>query len=261
MVEGLSPDGLLVIVPHGGLHQLPFQALETDRGFLAHQAIIAYAPGLGVLGRLLARGAGKARDRQRQPALLLGIEEFGNGRPRLRWALREVDQVAAIYGEQSTCLRNGEATATALRSLSQQGWLRSCGTLHVASHAALDAASGALSSISLRDEDLTLVEVGRLRLGPSVVVLSACQSGLGEINAGDEIVSPITAFLGAGAQTVVASLWHVDDESTTELMASFHQHLRAGAAPAAALAEAQRAAIARGRTLHQWGAFVATGAP
>ena len=68
--------------------------------------------------------------------------------------------------------------------------------------------------LALWDEDRTLVEISRLRLGLAVVVLSACQSGLGEINAGDEIVSLPYAFFAAGARAVVASQWHVDDAST-----------------------------------------------
>jgi CHAT domain-containing protein len=201
------------------------------------------------------------RQRVGGAALLLGIEEFHGSRPPLRWAVREVDQLAAIYGEQARCLRNEEATVAAFRSLSEQGRLADYTTLHLASHAWLDAASGALSSIALWDEDLTLMEISRLRLGPAVVVLSACQSGLGEINPGDEIVSPSLAFLTAGAQTTLASHWRVDDESTTELMTALHGQLRAGTLPAAALARAQRAAIHRGRAPYEWGAFFATGAP
>ena len=104
------------------------------------------------------------------------------------------------------------------------------------------------------------MEISRLRLGLAVVVLSACQSGLGEINAGDEIVSLLYAFFAAGARAVVASQWHVDDASTADLMADFHRHLHAGASPAEALVRAQRRAIRADHSPYAWGGFVAMGA-
>jgi CHAT domain-containing protein len=113
----------------------------------------------------------------------------------------------------------------------------------------------------LWDGDLTVEEVGRLQLGPATVVLSACQSGLGEIHPGDEIVGLPHAFFAAGARTVVVSHWHVDDESTVDVMVAYHEWLQVGLAPARALAEAQRAALRQGLTPYEWGGFVAMGAP
>ncbi|HEY67780.1 MAG TPA: CHAT domain-containing protein [Thermoflexia bacterium] len=263
IAANLSPDQLLLIVPHGCLHHLPFQALESERGFLAQQAVVGYIPSLGSLERLLLRCGSDCRKQREHNAraLLVGIDIFRQPKPPLRWALIEVDRVARIYGVQSDRLRNEEATTEILRSWAESGLLNHYATLHLVSHAYLDAASGALSGIALWDDDLTFVEIGRLRLEPAVVVLSACQSGLGEINPGDEIVSLPYAFLTAGAQTVIASLWHVDDESTADLMAALHFHLHAGRSPAVALARTQRQAIQRGYTPYEWGAFVATGVP
>jgi tetratricopeptide (TPR) repeat protein len=262
VTRGLSPDRLLLIVPHGPLHHLPFQVLENEGRFLAEQAIVGYAPGLGVLRMLLERRSLAHSERPGEDtALLLGIEAFKGAWAPLRWAPQEVARLSAIYGERATCLQNERATVAAIRSLNQRGQLREYGTLHLASHANLDATSGALSSIALWDQDLTLVEASRLHLGPAVVILSACRSGLGEINPGDEIVNPSVTFLAAGAQTVIASLWHVDDRSTSELMVALHRHLRAGESPAAALVRAQRGAISRGYRPYEWGAFVATGVP
>jgi hypothetical protein len=78
-----------------------------------------------------------------------------------------------------------------------------------------------------------------LNLGQAdLVVLSACQTQLGELSAGDEVVGLNRAFL-YGAPTVIASLWSVDDEATGALMGQFYTHLLAGMGKAEALQAAQ----------------------
>ena len=260
--EILAPDKLLLIVPYGRLHYLPFQALESETGFLVEQAIVSYIPSLGVLEGLLQRCASYNCGRKKSNrALLVGIDNFCQTKPTLHWTIEEVNRLAATYGRQSDCLQSEEATMETFLAWSRHGLLNRYTTLHFASHAYLDAASGTLSGIALWDGDLTTGEISRLRLGPSVVVLSACQSGLGEIHAGDEMVGLPYAFFTAGAQTAVVSLWHVEDESTAELMAAFHQHLNEQRAPAIALAQAQREAIQHGSAPYTWGAFTTMGIP
>jgi CHAT domain-containing protein len=111
-------------------------------------------------------------------------------------------------------------------------------------------------------------EVLSLHLAADLVVLSACQTGLGsgtlaDVPAGDDWVGLTRAFLHAGASHVVATLWPVDDWATAALMEPFYQSYVAGADPARALATAQRELIARGTTSHPfyWAGFlVADGA-
>ena len=180
----------------------------------------------------------------------------------LHWTTRETDDLAAIYGQRCDYFKNERATTEALENWNKQGLLNRYTVLHIASHAYLDSVSGALSSITLWDNDVTTWEISHLRLKPSVVTLSACQSGLGEIHLGDEIMSLPYAFFAAGAQTVVVSLWHVDDKSTSNLMTTFHEYFCAGMSPSAALTLAQRQAIQHGDTSpYKWGAFVTTGIP
>ena len=73
-----------------------------------------------------------------------------------------------------------------------------------------------------------------------LVILSACRTGEGELIPGEGVVGLTWAFLRAGAQGVVASLWSVEDTATTERMVAFHRHMRDGKDPIAALAAAQR---------------------
>jgi hypothetical protein len=94
-----------------------------------------------------------------------------------------------------------------------------------------------------------------------LVVLSACQTNLGELSRGDEVIGLSRALIYAGAPSVVSSLWSVSDESTKVLMESFYTHLRAGMSKAGALRQAQMEMIASEEYAHPyyWAAFGLTG--
>jgi CHAT domain-containing protein len=91
------------------------------------------------------------------------------------------------------------------------------------------------------DGILTALEVAELDLsGVELAVLSACETGLGEVAGGEGLLGLQRAFQVAGAQAVVASLWKIGDEPTRALMARFYENLwRKNQPPAAALREAQ----------------------
>ncbi len=109
---------------------------------------------------------------------------------------------------------------------------------------------------------LTAEEVTGLDLlGTELVVLSACETGLGEVRAGEGVFGLRRSFQLAGAGAVVMSLWKVPDEPTRELMGAFYRHLLAGMARAEALRRAQREVRSRYPDPRDWGAFVLQGDP
>lgn len=97
--------------------------------------------------------------------------------------------------------------------------------------------------------------------GTELVVLSACQTGLGQVHVGEGVFGLRRAFVLAGAKTLVMSLWKVADDLTRELMADFYRRLLAGEGRAEALRRAQRALKARHPDPYAWGAFVCLGYP
>jgi CHAT domain-containing protein/Tfp pilus assembly protein PilF len=114
------------------------------------------------------------------------------------------------------------------------------------------------------DGILTALEAASLDLaGTELVVLSACETGLGDIEAGDGVYGLRRALVLAGAESQVMTLWRVDDASSRELMEGFYQRLRAGEGRAEALRQAQLAMLRDTRRAHPffWAAFIQSGAP
>jgi len=91
------------------------------------------------------------------------------------------------------------------------------------------------SSIKLSDGWFNVGDAYTLDLNSSLVVLSACETGLNSIAVGDEILGLARGFFSAGASALVLSLWQVDDSSTQLFMESFYQKLKLGLTASAAL--------------------------
>jgi CHAT domain-containing protein len=107
----------------------------------------------------------------------------------------------------------------------------------------------------LNGEDVSALDL----MATQLVVLSACESGLGDVQAGEGVFGLRRAFVLAGAATLVVSLWKVPDAQTQELMSDFYQRLLAGTPRAEALRAAQRALRARHPNVRDWGAFICIG--
>jgi CHAT domain-containing protein len=126
----------------------------------------------------------------------------------------------------------------------------------------------ALAGANLRrsgDQDdgiLTAAEVAQMDLrGTQLVVLSACETGVGDVKNGEGVYGLRRALVLAGVETQVASLWKVADEATKDLMVTYYQHLLNGEGRSAALRAAQRTMITSQTRAHPyyWAAFVPIG--
>ena len=113
--------------------------------------------------------------------------------------------------------------------------LSSVAVVHIAAHGKMETGEIALAPNTRRasetpvEEDflLTMGDVMRVQMRARLVVLSCCHSGRGEIKA-EGVVGIARAFLGAGARSVLVSLWAIEDEATLEFMKSFYLHLAEG---------------------------------
>ena len=109
----------------------------------------------------------------------------------------------------------------------------------------------------LTAEDVTGMDL----LDTELVVLSACETGLGDVHIGEGVMGLRRSFMLAGAKTLVMSLWKVSDEKTRELMEDFYDRLLDGASRAEALRQAQLAMKAKHPSPYFWGAFICQGNP
>ncbi|HKI02504.1 MAG TPA: CHAT domain-containing protein [Thermoanaerobaculia bacterium] len=171
--------------------------------------------------------------------------------PSLPYTRHEVEGIASLFpaGTARTFL-GPEALEDRIKSLDPKTRI-----LHLAAHGYTDERLPSSSFVALtipedtkpddagpkRDNGLLQVwEIfERVRLHADLVVLSACDTGLGEEQGGEGLIGLTRAFQYAGARTVMASLWSVQDQATSELMIRFYKHLRAGKSKDEALRQAQ----------------------
>jgi tetratricopeptide (TPR) repeat protein len=181
------------------------------------------------------------------------------------------DEAEAILSSLPSNMRLEALDFRASRATGTSGELSQYRIVHFATHGLLNSEHPKLSGLVLslvdergeaQDGFLQLHEIFNLRLPAELVVLSACQTGLGKEIRGEGLVGLTRGFMYAGAARVMASLWQVDDAATAELMKRFYRRmLQGGKRPAAALREAQVEMWKRPQwqSPYYWGAFVLQG--
>ena len=237
----LKGKSTVVIVPDGVLWELPFQALtDTNGHYLIEDYAISYAPSLTVLREM--RRLRKQRHGANSEANLLAI-----GNPELRNAIaervslvhrdekleplpqaeKEVTILGHLYGPRSAIYIGGDAREDRFKQ--EAGRFN---VLHLATHGILNDASPMYSQIVLAQSDkgedglLEAWEIMKLHLNADLVVLSACESGLGRVGVGEGMIGLTWALFVAGSPTSVVSQWKVESSSTAQLMVEFHRNLQ-----------------------------------
>jgi CHAT domain-containing protein len=159
----------------------------------------------------------------------------------------EISKLAKGGGAQADLWTDLNANEDNVRSRDLTGYRY----LHVATHGLLDAERPQFTGVVLslvgnksNDGFLRTDEIFNLKLGSPLVMLSACETGLGKEKRGEGVIGLTRAFMYAGAPTVGVSLWSVADKSTADLMTDFYKRLLGGAASGAAMRDAQLAMIA-----------------
>ncbi len=115
------------------------------------------------------------------------------------------------------------------------------------------------SAIQLADARLSLFDLYELELEAELAVLSGCGTGLSAVQGADELVGLTRGLLYAGARAVLATLWDVNDESTTHFMRDLYAHLTAGVGPAEALRRSAARLRASFPHPYYWAPFVLVG--
>lgn len=232
-----------VVVPHGCLHYLPFEALFDGARHEIERREMLRCPSAQVLLHCLARPTCRF-----ESALLLGFAD-----ERLPHVAHEIDAVAAHFSA-ATRLENDAARTSALRAAAAD-----VDVLHIACHGQFRSDNPRFSALHLADGALTARDAAHLRLRCGLLTMSACETGVSQVLPGNEAVGLTQAFLSAGAASALASLWTVQDAATAAFMARFYERLRIVRQPARALRETQIEVLATHPHPYYWSPFVLHG--
>ena len=245
-IADLVQDDELIVVPDGPLWLVPYTALlNHDSKYLCESFRIRLIPSLTSLKMIVDC---PSEYHSRSGVLLVGDPYVAditdsNGEKilqQLPFAKEEVEMIGKIV--KVTPLTGEKATKDEVLK-----GLRSVALIHIAAHGCMETGEIALTPNPRRqsriptEEDylLTMADVMSVRLRARLVVLSCCHSGRGEIKP-EGVVGIARAFMGAGARSVLVSLWAIDDEATLEFMRSFYHHLVEGRSASESLIQAMK---------------------
>jgi CHAT domain-containing protein len=229
------------IIPHGVLHYLPFAALTDGTTFFGDSRSVFYLPSASALP--FVKKAAEQATQGNAMVMSYGLDE----------GAEEAKTIARLFHVKP--LLGDDAAESRVRTDASEA-----GIIHIAAHGRFDPENPLFSRIELADDPLEVHEVYELDLrGTGMVALSACQTHLGEVSGGDDVVGLTRAFIYAGTPTVIASLWKVPDAATRVFMEYFYAELQRGATKGEALQLAQQQAREDYLTPYYWAGFVLTG--
>jgi len=277
--RALEKNQTLVIVPDGALFELPFDALirgdalpgapVSHQWFVARKWDTVCSPSASVYVRL---HAGTREQKYARDLFAVGNPDF-SGLTKdgtdpllpLPYAQKEVDAIGVKVKPGRRTMLTGQAASEA--AVKQELRTESPRVVHLATHGLVNATEPARSSVALASGDgedgyFHTLEIISTPTRSDLVVMSACESARGRVSRGEGVVGLSRAFLGAGVESVVASLWSVSDESTAELMKVFYDKMFGKKEPASrALRDARIALLDSEKFSHPffWSPFVVTG--
>ncbi len=258
IAPAMTPDvTTLVIVPDGALHLLPFSALVSSGGWrLMEIASVTKAPSgttLQILRNMPSQTGAT------QPYLGIAYAPNDPVRPTIASTTRswleggdtdltplpnasvEVLLAARVFGPRNLTLVGPDASEAELKAKP----LHAFRVIHIAAHAVgsdeePERAGFVLAPGGKSEDGLWQArEIRHTQLNADLVTLSSCETGTGKLQGEEGIMNLARAFLMAGARSVVASLWDVDDRSSAALMTRFYAHIAKGETVADSLRAAQ----------------------
>jgi tetratricopeptide (TPR) repeat protein len=232
----------LVVAAHGPLQQVPVHALHDGAHYLVQRFTISTTPSVAdfvTRSAMKYTGSGASLVIAASDATTPAITAEGHA------VGANLDNVSLHIGEAAT-------SDVLLRSAS------GAAVIHIACHALFRRDNPMFSSLRLADRSIRANELLDLDLSGALVSLSSCDSARSHAGHGEELVGLMRAVLGAGARTLVASLWPADDLATRHVVDAFYTRLR-DSGPAVALREAQLAQLERTSHPYYWAPFVVIG--
>jgi CHAT domain-containing protein len=274
-VYGRKKD--LVIVPDGQLHLLPFSALVDSGEYVLSSHTVDVAPSSTAFA-LLKR---QSQEREKAEMPYIGVaawtEKTDNRNPILRaidgpersefvplpFSEAEVETIADDLPRPNTILLGANATETRFKQISTE----STEVIHLALHGYADVDYPDRSALIFAPQPngpddglLQAREIRELHIRARLVTLSACDTGVGPVGEVD-VANVVNAFIEAGADSVVSTLWDLEDESTEHLMTMFYSNLAMHERKVDALRSAQLNLLNQGLPPYFWAGVQIVGDP
>ncbi len=253
----------LIIIPDGKLSFLPFDALITNSsftvnlqqaGYFVNQCNTLYGYSAAILLKQLHNNESPVN------STTIFAPVFSNSENHQQPLLFSLQEAAAIAANKNTTSFVKEKAT--LGNFKQQ--FANSGILHIATHAYADTGANSNPKIEFIDSSLLLNELYAMHTNASLVVLSACETGLGRLNSSEGPMSLARGFYYAGAKNVITSYWNVDDKSTAALFTSVYKNMESNSsADAIYLAKKELIKIENGHfaSPYYWAGFVHIGMP
>ena len=268
---GVRRASEILVIPDGPLAYVPLETFVPDasgESWGAEQRIV-YGPSASVLLALA-----RAPERQDWPRAMLALGDpgaptgsltslfRGDGSDRfgsLPYAAEEARAIGTMFRDSGADILIGsEATLARWMSFDPSSYR----FLHFATHARVDERQPERTHLVMSGAPLDLADIRALALRAELVTLSACETALGRRVRGEGVIGLPHAFLSAGAQGAVVTLWRIGDRSAADFMRDFYADVQRGTAPADALLRARQARIrSRGAEAHPavWAPFILVG--
>ncbi|MCD4676237.1 MAG: CHAT domain-containing protein, partial [Desulfobacula sp.] len=217
-IERFIKTKRLIIAPHGVLHKIPFSGLYSGKEFMVEKYSICMIPSSTVMEHLVTRKTDI--DKRRFLSFANPQTEYAP----LDFADTEVENISKLFNDKKV-YSGSAATESKVKNIVNRPDI-----IHFACHGVFDdnypMQSGLLMTKDHENDGILQVhEIFGLNLkGSKIVVLSACETAIGKIFGGDDLVGLSRGFFYAGAASILGTLWEVDDQSTSILMNKFYEN-------------------------------------
>jgi CHAT domain-containing protein len=207
----------ITLIPHGPMHYLPFYALYNGKHYLIDNFQIRTLPSSSIISFL------KKQKKTSPNMLVLGNPDLEKSTYNLPGAENEAKLISKSEKNTKLLLRK-TASETAFKKQAPK-----YSVIHYAGHAKFDFKKPMSSALLLSKDKqnngrLTLNEVYDLKLNADLVTLSACETSMGKVSSGDEVIGLNRGFLYSGAKAIISSLWQVSDLETGKMMVHLYKN-------------------------------------
>jgi len=276
-IQDYSTKRDLIIIPDGQLHLLPFSALVNHGAYVLRSHTVDVEPSSTAFEILRRHSEGEEKAQMPYIGVAAWTQAADTRNPVLRaisgpersqfvplpHSESEVEAIAHDLPQPNTILLGANATETRFKQLSTE----SSEVIHLALHGYADVDYPDRSALIFAPEPngpddglLQAREIRDLHIRAKLVTLSACDTGVGPVGEAD-VASVVNAFIEAGADSVVSTLWDIEDETTEHLMTTFYSRLALHQRKVDALRTAQLELLNQGLPPYFWAGVQIVGDP